>query len=284
MRLHNNLMSLNVFKNYQNNLADNTTALSRISSGSKIMSAKDNPHKLGQSEHLRLQIKGLQAANRNVQDGVSMMQTADGGIAGISESLIRMRDLTVQAGNGSLHEEDKKLIQQEIDTLKNSINDLANNTEFNGVKLIGDKKVNDNRYPISHAMTSGANSGEEILIPRYDLSVHMLGDDNGNTLDKLDITKGNINEALDMIDKSMKTVSDARNKFGAIANRFESLSNNQSNCELMLEGANAKITGADIAKEMMEFTRTNILVDASTYMMAQTNELPNEVLRAIERI
>ncbi|MGL4739288.1 MAG: flagellin [Sarcina sp.] len=284
MRLHNNLMSLNIFKNYQNNLADNTTALSRISSGSKIMSAKDNPHKLGQSEHLRLQIKGLQAANRNVQDGVSMMQTADGGIDGISESLIRMRELAIQSSNDSLHQDDKKLIQQEIDSLKNNINDLANNTEFNGVKLIGDKNVNDNRYPLSHSMTSGANSGEEILIPRYDLSTHMLMDDNGNTIDKLDITNGNINDALETIDKSMKTVSDARSKFGAIANRFESLSNKQSNSALMLEGAEAKITGADIAMEMMEFARTNILVEASNYMMAQTKELPNDVLRAIERL
>ncbi|MGL4656198.1 MAG: flagellin [Sarcina sp.] len=284
MRLHNNLMSLNVFKNYQNNLADNTTALSRISSGSKIMSAKDNPHKLGQSEHLRLQIKGLQAANKNVQDGVSMMQTADGGIEGISTALIRMRELTVQSGNGSLNQEDREIIQKEIESLKSTVNDLANNTEFNGVKLIGDKKVNDNRYPISHSMSSGANSGEKILIPRYDLSAHMLGDENGNTIANLDIRDGDINASLNTIDKSMKTVSDARNKFGAIANRFESLSNNQSSSELMLEGAEAKITGADIAKEMMEFSRTNILVEASNYMMAQTNELPNEVLRAIERI
>lgn len=284
MRLHNNIMSLNVFKNYQNNLADNSVALNRISSGSKVNSAKDNPNKLGQSENFKLQLRGLQAARRNVQDGVSMMQTAEGGLNGMSESLIRMRELTVQAANGALNEEDRAVIQKEIDSLKSGINDLANNTEFNGVKLLGDAEVTDNENPLSHSMAAGINSGEDIFIPRFNLNSHMLQDEKGNTISDIDVVNGSTDEAIGVIDAAMQTVSEARNQFGALSNRFETLGMNHETNSMMLERANSNITSADIAKEMMEFSRTNILIESSNYLMAQTNELPNEALRAIERI
>ncbi|WP_297438279.1 flagellin, partial [uncultured Clostridium sp.] len=272
MRLHHNMMSLNVFKNYQNNMAENSAALKRISSGSKVMSAKDSPSKLAQSEHFKLQIRGLAAANKNVQDGVSMMQTADGGAAGISENLIRMRELVVKAGNQTTNEADREILQIEIDSIKEGIDDLANNTEFNGVKLIGNDNT-DNSY----SMAAGINSDENILIPNYDLSAGMIGDGKNNVTD-IDIKDGDIDDDLAIIDGAMKQVTSARNKYGALANRFESLSNNQDSNSVMLEGANANITGADVAKEMMEFARTNILIESSNYMMAQTNELPNEAL------
>ncbi|MGL5574114.1 MAG: flagellin [Sarcina sp.] len=284
MRLHNNIMSLNVFKNYKNNLADNSVALNRISSGSKINSAKDNPNKLGQSENFKLQLRGLQAARKNVQDGVSMMQTADGGLNGMSESLIRMRELTVQAGNDVLSDDDKKVIQNEIDQLKQGINDLASNTEFNGVKLLGNTDVTDNDLPLSHIMTTGSSVGDEILIPSFNFNCDTIKDENGNKLSDIDVVNENIDKALGTIDSAIKTISDARSKFGALSNRFETLGENHETNSLMLERANSNISSADIAKEMMEFSRTNILIKASNYMMAQTNELPNEALRAIERI
>ncbi|MGL4655887.1 MAG: flagellin [Sarcina sp.] len=284
MRLHNNIMSLNVFKNYQNNLVDNSTALKRISSGSKVMSAKDSPTKLGQSENFKLQLRGLQAARKNVQDGVSMMQTADGGLGGMSESLIRMRELTVQAGSDTLNEDDKKVIQNEIDQLKKGINDLANNTEFNGVKLLGNTQVVNNETPISHLMTTGTNAGDDILIPSFNFNCDVIQDKDGNKLSEVDVVNEDIDKALGTIDSAIKTVSDARSKFGALSNRFETLGENHETNSMMLERANSNIASADIAKEMMEFSRTNILIEASNYLMAQTNELPNEALRAIERI
>ena len=171
-----------------------------------------------------------------------------------------------------------------MDALKSGINDLAKNTEFNGVKLLGDTDVTDNKHPLSESMMAGINSGDEKLIPKYNLNSHMLSDDKGNTVEDIDIVNGNMDEALGTIDAAIKTVTDARNKFGALANRFESLGSNQESNSLMLERANSNITSADIAKEMMEFSRTNILIESSNYMMAQTNELPNEALRAIERI
>lgn len=284
MRLHNNIMSLNVFKNYQNNLVENSNALKRISSGTKINSAKDNPNKLGQSENFKLQLRGLQAARKNVQDGVSMMQTADGGLSGMSESLIRMRELTVKAGNDTLSIEDKQVVQNEIDQLKKGINDLANNTEFNGVKLLGNTQVTDNESPLTHIMTTGTNAGDDILIPSFNFNCDVIKDEKGNKLSDVDVVNEDTDKALGTIDSAIKSVSDARSKFGALSNRFESLGENHETNSMMLERANSNIASADVAKEMMEFSRTNILIEASNYMMAQTNELPNEALRAIERI
>lgn len=277
-------MSLNVFRNYQNTLRENSSALGKISSGSKIMSAKDNPSKLGQSENFKLQLKGLQSANKNLQDGASMLQTADGGIDGISESLIRMKELVVKAGSGSNTEEDRIVIQKEIDSIKAGIDDLANNTEFNGVKLIGDSAVIDNNYTGSLNMTSGANVGEFITIPTFNLSSNMLKGADGKSINEIDVTNGDVGKCLERIDEAIKTVNSARSKYGAIQNRFESLSSANSSNEIMLNKAEAVITGADIAKEMMEFTRTNILMEAGNSMLAQTNQIPNDALRVLERI
>lgn len=283
MRLHHNMMSLNIFKNYQKSLADNSSALSKVSSGNKIMSAKDNPNKIAQSENFKLQIRGLNASMRNVQDGVSMMQAAQGGTDGITESLIRMRELVVQAATDTMSDSDKAVIQKEIEQIKSGINDLANNTEFNGVKLLGNTDVITNERPIGKAMAAGINSGEDIVIPIFNLNSNMLGDGK-NTIADLDVSKDDVDTSLEIINSAMKIVSDVKSKFGALANRFESLGKNQESISIILEGANSNIASADIAKEMIEFARTNILIEAGNYMMAQTNGLPNEALRAIERI
>lgn len=285
MRLSYNVMSMNVFRNYSETSKVNSKALSRISSGSKIMSAKDNPNKLGQSEGFKLQIRGLQAAQRNVQDGASMMQTFDGALDGVSESLIRMRELVVKAGNSTNTEEDKKVIQKEIEEIKNGIDDLAKNTEFNGVKLIGGNGVNDNRFPETIKTASGANVGESIDIPKYNVGSDFLSDATGkNTIRALDISNGDIDKALETIDYSMNTINEIRGKFGALETSFTNLSKNFEENNIMLGRAQGNIEGADIAKEMMEFTRTNILIEAANAMIAQTNNLPNDALKVLERI
>lgn len=285
MRLNYNVMSMNAFRNYNESSRVNSKALARISSGSKIMSAKDNPNKLGQSEGFKLQIRGLQAAQRNVQDGASMMQAFDGALDGVSESLIRMRELVVKAGNGSNTPEDLEVIQKEINQINNGIDDLAKNTEFNGVKLIGANGVNDNKFPSTIKTVSGANVGETIDIPMYNVGADFLTDESGkNTLRNIDISKGDVSNAFSVIDNSLKTVSEIRGKFGALENRFTNLSKNYDENNTMLTRAQGAIEGADIAKEMMEFTRTNILIEAANAMIAQTNNLPNDALRVLERI
>lgn len=284
MRLHTNIMSLNVFRNYQNTVKENSSTLARISSGTKLMSAKDNPNKLSQSEGLKMQIRALSVASKNLQDGVSMMQTADGGIDSISSSLIKMRELVISAGNSSLNNEDRVLVQKEIENIKAGIDDIANNTEFNGVKLLGYEEVKNNDNPITIAMTSGSNVGDKINIPRYNLSSDTLKDKEGNSIKDINIEEGDITKALSVIDSAISSVSAARSKFGALANTFESLSSNHESSKIMLERSKSNIESADIAKEMIEFTRTNVLMEAGNAMLAQTNNLPNDALRVLERI
>ena len=284
MRLHTNIMSLNVFRNYQNTVRENSSTLARISSGTKLMSAKDNPNKLSQSEGLKMQIRALNVASKNLQDGVSMMQTADGGIDSISSSLIKMRELVISAGNDSLNDDDRILIQKEIENIKAGIDDIANNTEFNGVKLLGDGEVKNNDNPITIAMTSGGNVGDKINIPRYNLSSDTLKDKEGNSIKDINIEEGEITKSLSVIDSAISSVSAARSKFGALANTFESLSSNHESSKIMLERSKSNIESADIAKEMIEFTRTNVLMEAGNAMLLQTNNLPNDALRVLERI
>lgn len=284
MRLHTNIMSLNVFRNYQNTVRENSSTLARISSGTKLMSAKDNPNKLSQSEGLKMQIRALSVASKNLQDGVSMMQTADGGIDSISSSLIKMRELVISAGNSSLNNEDRVLVQKEIENIKAGIDDIANNTEFNGVKLLGYEEVKNNDNPITITMTSGSNVGDKINIPRYNLSSDTLKDKEGNSIKDINIEEGDITKALSVIDSAISSVSAARSKFGALANTFESLSSNHESSKIMLERSKSNIESADIAKEMIEFTRTNVLMEAGNAMLAQTNNLPNDALRVLERI
>lgn len=283
MRLHTNIMSLNVFRNYQNTVRENSSTLARISSGTKLMSAKDNPNKLSQSEGLKMQIRALSVASKNLQDGVSMMQTADGGIDSISSSLIKMRELVISAGNSSLNNEDRVLVQKEIENIKAGIDDIANNTEFNGVKLLGYEEVKNNDNPITITMTSGSNVGDKINIPRYNLSSDTLKDKEGNSIKDINIEEGDITKALSVIDSAISSVSAARSKFGALANTFESLSSNHESSKIMLERSKSNIESADIAKEMIEFTRTNVLMEAGNAMLAQTNNLPNDALRVLER-
>ena len=135
MRLTHNMFSLSIYKTYKGRIDDNAKALNNISTGSKLSSAKDNPSKIGKNETLKIQVLTNDAASKNIQDANSMIQTFDGALQRINDNLARMKELTVSAGSGSLTAEDKKNIQNEIDSIKADINDLANNTEFNGIKL-----------------------------------------------------------------------------------------------------------------------------------------------------
>ena len=135
MRLTHNMFSLSIYKTYKNRIKDNAKASNNISTGSKLNSAKDNPGKIGKNETLKIQVLTNDAASKNIQDANSMIQTFDGALQGINDNLARMKELTVSAGSGTLTDEDKKNIQNEIDSIKADINGLANNTEFNGVKL-----------------------------------------------------------------------------------------------------------------------------------------------------
>lgn len=282
MRLNQNMASLSVYQNYKKTLAQNTTALDRVSSGLKIRNAKDNPNKIGQSELMRMQIRGLSQAQRNLQDGVSMMQTFDGALETVGNALNRIKELTVQAGSGLNNEEDLKVIQTEIDALKSHIDFAAKNSEFNGKNIIGDKNVTNNNYPNEIPMTVGANSKELMKIPTFNVTTEFLVDSKGNALKDLDVTKENgVGDGLSVIDAAIKTVNSVRGKYGAISNRMEATAENMYQTIDTTQKAESSIRDSDIALEMAEVARTQILKDSALALMTQTNNLPMDALRAL---
>ena len=274
MRININMKSLGIYSGYKKNIAANSAAMERISSGKKINSAKDNPLKIEQSENFKMQIRALEMANKNLQDSTSMIQVADTAMGTISEALIRMKELTVQAASEITNEDDRKIIQSEIDELASYINDTANNTEFNGNKLLVNGNVTDNSKPQYVEMQIGANVGDGIGIPFFNVSSTTLG------IDKLDVVN-DATDALNSIDKALKDVNACRAKYGAVQNRLETSIEITSSSSYTYEKASSDINDADIALEMAEIARTSILMESATAMMAQSNNFPNDVVNIL---
>ena len=277
MRININMKSLGIYSGYKKNIAANAAAMEKISSGKKINSAKDNPLKIEQSENFRMQIRALEMANKNLQDSTSMIQVADTAMGTISEALIRMKELTVQAANEVTNEADRKIIQGEIDELESYINDTAKNTEFNGNKLLVNGNVTDNSKPDYVEMQIGANVGDSIGIPFFNVSSETLG------IDKLDVVN-DATEALNSIDKALKDVNACRAKYGAVQNRLETSIEITSSASYTYEKSSSDINDADIALEMAEIARTSILMESATAMMAQSNNFPKDMLNILANL
>ncbi|MBU3208858.1 flagellin [Clostridium algidicarnis] len=280
MRLSHNLMSLNVYRNYTKNVASQSKSMSKVSSGDKISKAMDNPAGMGQREQIRMQLRGLQMSQRNMQDGISMLQTVEGGLDNITTALNRVRELTISSG-GATTKDDRAVIQKEIEQMLKSIDDIANNTEFNGVKLLAKTGTE----PDHIKMASGANVGDTLVIPANNLTSGNLTNKEGTlSLKDIKVNEGKIDEALGIIDGSMDKVLSIRSKYGAIQNRMESLYDIQGQNSLVMEGADSNIGDVDIAEEMMHLAKHNLLVEAGNAMMVQTNRMPQDVLRVLERL
>ena len=285
MRLNHNMSSLSIYNGYKKNLINNKSAIERLSTGIKINYAKDNPNKIGQSEQMRIQIKSLQAVQRNLQDGTSMLQTADGALQEANNTLARIKELSVSAANGSKSESEKEIIQNEIEEMKKNIDDLANNTEFNGVKLLCDDRVPNNKYPMYKNIVVGAMQGEQGRIPSFNIRAEILKDEKGNTLKDIDVrTAEGVSSALEVVDESIKTVSSIRSRYGAMSNRLETTAENISSNEQVFERADSNLRDSDIALEMAELARTQILNDTSLALISQSNNLPQDALRILERV
>ena len=274
MRINQNIYSLNIFKNYTKNVASNSTALERISSGKKINSGKDNPIKIERSENINIKLRSLQKASQNTQDGISALQVVDTAIGEIEDVLIRMKELSVQASSDNYSDEDRVSIKAEIEELKKFIDDTAESTEVNGNKLIGNKNVTDNSNPEIKKSQIGAEVGETIDIPYYNLSCDVLGIDNVDVIN-------NPSQSITMLEKAISDVAGYRSKYGAIQNRMEeSLDMIESN-RATYEKNYSEIVDADVALEMLEVTRTSILMESSLALMAQSNNFPRDVVNML---
>jgi len=270
------MASMRIFNSYTKNLAAQSKSYGNISSGNKIQTYRDDPNAKAKSDKLKLEIRGLQMATRNIQDSVSLMQTMDGGMQNISESLQRARELMVQAG-GATTQEDRAVIQKEIDQNLEHITYTANNTEMNGVKLLADK----NNPGDGVDLLIGATSEDVIKMPAYNFTASGLG--------LIDDTKGkisvdNIDDGLKRLDDAINKLNSGRGKYGALSNRMESTMDYTSEVAGKVEGAEGEITGTDIALEMVEYAKNSILVESGMAMMAQTNQFPQDILQILSNV
>lgn len=295
LRLNHNLASLNIYTRYSKTLTSQSVAMGRISSGIKLNSSKDDPNAIAQSERMRMQIRGLQMAGRNAQDSISMLQSAEGGLEGMTNMLQRARELVVQSANGTNNDSDRAVSQKEIDAMIDGVTDLAKNTGFNGVFLLSSGNAIGSGAQTYIETVIGANSGENIKIPSYDLSADKLTTTIGGVTVGLDQVKGtgsyNITStghgtdaALSIIDSALNNVIEVRSKYGALENRLSDTSKNLSEMSDTITGAESSIRDADIAEEMMNYTKDSILAEAANALMVQTNKMPQDILRVLDNL
>ncbi|AQS54187.1 Flagellin [Jeotgalibaca dankookensis] len=280
MRINTNISAMNTYSRLGAANASKSGSLAKLSSGLRINKAGDDAAGLSISEKMKNQISGLTQATRNAQDGISLIQTAEGGLNEIHGILNRMRDLTVQASNDTNTNDDKSAIQLEITALTEEINRIATDTKFNNKNLLGvvEKDLN---------IQIGANQGDNALtIKTVDMSTGKLFATaleavNGAD-DDSEVIGTTIKNNLTSLDTAIKTVSNARATFGAQQNRLEHTINNLTTTKENLSEANSRIRDVDMAQEMMDFTKSNILSQAATSMLAQANQMPQGVLQLLQ--
>lgn len=271
MRINHNIAALNTHRQLTTNNTAASKSIEKLSSGLRINRAGDDAAGLAISEKMRAQVRGLDMAAKNAQDGISLIQTAEGALNETHSILQRMRELSVQAGNDTNTLADREAMQAEIDELTKEIDRIANTTEFNTQKLLSGGFS-------GKALQVGANSGQTITFTINAMTTTALGVDAG----AIDITsRSGANTAVTAIDAAISQVSVERAKLGAIQNRLEHTINNLGTSSENLTAAESRIRDVDMAKEMMEFTKNNILTQASQAMLAQANQQPQGVLQLL---
>jgi flagellin len=273
LRINQNIAAMNSYRNLSITDGQMSKSLEKLSSGFRINRAADDAAGLSISEGLRSQVGGLKVAVRNAQDGVSVAQTAEGALTEVTSMLQRMRDLTVQAGNtgsnGGQTGDAVSSIQDEITSLSTAINDIATRTQFNGTKLLDGTTA-------TLTFQVGANAGETQDVTLSDMTAATLG------VDGVDVTASDTATNLTAIDDALKSVTTFRGQLGAAQNTFEHTINNLNVAVENLSASESRIRDTDMASEMVDFTRSQILSQAGTAMLAQANQSSQGVLKLLQ--
>ena len=274
LRISTNVASLNAQKNLGRTHQGMEKSLARLSSGFRINQAADDAAGLAISENLRGQIRGLKQASRNSEDGVSLVQVAEGGLNEIGNMLIRLRELGVQAASDTIGNTERKFLDVEYQQLKSEMQRISEVTEFNGRDLLNgtggvlDIQVSTHNDPFKDRISfnaSAANSSLEAL---------------GMTAESL-ATKEMAQQSLSTIDSAMVSVNSMRANFGALQNRLNSTIANLGIAHENLSAANSRIRDADIAEESAELTRNNILMQAGVSVLGQANQIQQVALKLL---
>ncbi len=272
--VNTNILALNAHRNLGMVGNDQAKASQKLSSGQRINSAADDAAGLAISEKMRGQIRGLDQASRNAQDGISMIQTAEGGLQEMDNMVQRARELTVQSANDTYTTEDRQKIDAEIKALGEEITSMADRVEFNGKKLL-DGSAGTQTFQV------GANSNQNISINLSTnfKSVGALVATLANTATMS--TSASISANIDALDTELTKIVDKRAELGATQNRLEYTVKSLDISSENLSASESRIRDTDMAKEMMNLTRANVLQQAATNMLSQANQAPQNVLQLL---
>jgi flagellin len=269
LQINTNVAALNAYRNLSNTQGAMATSLERLSSGLRINRAADDAAGLAISEKMRGQISGLNQASANAQDGVSLVQTAEGALNETHSILQRMRQLAVQASNDTNGTTERTDIATELTALKSSLDSIASTTQFNGQKLLASGGY-------TATLQTGANAGETTSVTTTGADSTTLG------VNALDVSSSaNAQAAITSIDTAIDTVSTSRAALGATQNALQHTINNLGVAAENATAAESRIRDTDMAKEMTSFTRSQILQQAGVSMLAQANSAPQSVLKLL---
>lgn len=298
MQINTNVSALNAYRNLSSTQNDVSKSLEKLSSGLRINRAADDAAGLAISEGLRSQVNGLNVAARNAQDGISVIQTAEGALTEVHSILQRMRDLAVQAGNDSNNAESRAAITTEVDQLASELQRIGDATKFNGIDLLKGGEL-------SFQVGADGTAASQISVSLTDLGAALTGvaytagatpadpgtwgsvlsfeatpADAANNVPARTAAE-NAALAITAIDTAITAVSSSRSDLGAVQNRFESTINSLQVSSENLAAAESRIRDTDMASEMVKYTAANILSQAGTAMLAQANQSTQGVLQLL---
>ncbi|MGG4466400.1 flagellin Hag [Paenibacillus alvei] len=269
MRINHNIAALNTYRQLSSATTAQSKSMEKLSSGQRINRAGDDAAGLAISEKMRGQIRGLDQASRNSQDGISLIQTAEGALNETHAILQRMRELAVQGGNDTNTTDDRAQIQTELDQLTDEIDRISDTTEFNTQNLLDGS--------FAATLQVGANDGQTISF-----SISAM-DSAGLTVTAISVgTNAQASGSISLLDDAIKAVSTQRSNLGALQNRLEHTINNLDTSSENLTAAESRVRDVDMAKEMMNQTKNSILAQAAQSMLAQANQQPQGVLQLLQ--
>jgi flagellin len=282
MRISHNIAAMNTYRQYNINTASTNKAMGKLSSGYRINNAADDAAGLSISEKMRSQIRGLAQATRNTQDGVSFLQTAEGALGEVSDMLTRLKELTVQVPNGTYSTADRNNIGSEMKALGTAISQIYENTTFNGIKVFGNQiasggiLASNNGTLNAASIKYGEDAGQAVDIKSAaTMSLNAL------TVKTAAADSAPSDVHVSDVASAITEVVTTRAKYGAQQNQLDHATNNMAATRENLQAAESRIRDVDMAEEMMTYTRSNILLQASQAMLAQANAQPQGILQLL---
>ena len=280
LTINTNIASLNAQRNLNASQGSLATSMQRLSSGLRVNSAKDDAAGLAIAERMNAQVRGMNVAVRNANDGISMSQTAEGALAQVSNSLQRMRELAVQSRNATNSSSDKDSLNKEFSQLQAEISRVLGGTTFNGKHILGADATS-----LTFQIGANTTADDTITIATSDMtkdSTITAVTNSSTALIDASATYGAIGPVIDNIDAALDNINDTRATYGATQSRFDAIITNLQVGVENQSAARSRIMDADFAAETAEMSRAQVLQQAGTAMVAQANQLPNQVLKLLQ--